>query len=317
LKQFNYLYLLKFLLINAVVFIISIDAFCQTYPDMARIPSGNVTGGVSDDDLKFVLQEFDHTLPNKIIPFTSKSFIETAYRRSAKNHVITITQPFYISSKLISVEQYGIFVKETNHISAKCLIASIKTRLVDEGWMNPDFKQTLDDPVVCISWQDANAYCKWLNTKNITDASGLRLIFRLPTENEAEYAIRGGSSKIRWWGNAMLDDIINCLYCQAKTSDGTTPPSVHPKNPFGLFDALGNAMIWTNDCWNPQSNSVEDRTSSLVHSCEWRVVKSSSWGHPGWAVASGLRGGGRQDAGNHLHGFRVIAVPLGQVNEEE
>lgn len=53
--------------------------------------------------------------------------------------------------------------------------------------MTPGFDQTDDHPVVCVSWKDAMAFCKWLSEKE-----GIK--YRLPTEAEWEYAARAGST---------------------------------------------------------------------------------------------------------------------------
>ena len=55
------------------------------------------------------------------------------------------------------------------------------------SWRNPGFSVGDNHPVVCVSWNDAQAFVKWLNSK----AGGN---FRLPTEAEWEYAVRAGST---------------------------------------------------------------------------------------------------------------------------
>ena len=66
------------------------------------------------------------------------------------------------------------------------------------SWRDPGYKQGDDEPVVCLSWNDARAYADWL-------AHETGKPYRLPTAAEMEYAIRAGSSTPYPWGSAAED----------------------------------------------------------------------------------------------------------------
>ncbi|KAM3935442.1 inactive C-alpha-formylglycine-generating enzyme 2 isoform 1-T1 [Leptodactylus fuscus] len=102
-------------------------------------------------------------------------------------------------------------------------------------------KEKLDFPVLQVSWNDAQAYCKWLGK-------------RLPTEEEWEFAARGGLKGNTYpWGNTFLKNRSNLWQGKFPTQDtasdgyhGVSPVDAYPaQNAYGLFDMLGNTWEWT------------------------------------------------------------------------
>ena len=60
-------------------------------------------------------------------------------------------------------------------------------------WRNPEFRQTDNHPVVCVDWNDAQAYVRWLSGKTGED-------YRLLSEAEWEHVARAGTTTARYWG---------------------------------------------------------------------------------------------------------------------
>ena len=94
-------------------------------------------------------------------------------------------------------------------------------------------------PVVGVSWLEAQAYCRWLAQR-----SGLPL--RLPTEAEREYAARGGLHGLDWpWGDAPPER--RPALTELRTLDRPHPPRSACANAYGLRCLADNVHEWCSD----------------------------------------------------------------------
>lgn len=183
---------------------------------------------------------------------------------------VHFARPFAVGQFHVTRREFAAFAKATRRPLDGCVIA--KDGKWSEGptkgrnWSDVGYKQSSREPALCVSWDDANAYAAWLSQR-----TGAR--YRLLTEDEWEYAARGGTTTARWWGNdattictrvnggdrdyaaAMPADKSANLAC----SDGfqfTSPGGHFAPNPWGLYDMLGNAWQWTADCFAPVAGTV-------------------------------------------------------------
>jgi hypothetical protein len=76
----------------------------------------------------------------------------------------------------------------------------------DRSWQDGPLEQTGDLPAVYASWEDAEAYAKWLSAKT-------RHQYRLLTESEYEFAEQAGTTTAYWWGE---DARLMCSYASGK-----------------------------------------------------------------------------------------------------
>jgi len=155
-----------------------------------------------------------------------------------------------------------------------------------------DFSGRGNRPVINVNWNDANAYAAWLSKK--TGKS-----YRLPTEEEWEFATRGGTTTNYFWGDDIGVNNANCNGCGSQW-DGkqTAPVGSFKANSFGLFDMHGNVYEWTSSCW-------------LENFCDTRVLRDASWDAPPSNLHSDFRTGFTFTMRSKHFGFRLVQDTTG------
>jgi formylglycine-generating enzyme required for sulfatase activity len=130
----------------------------------------------------------------------------------------------------------------------------------DHGWGRGD------RPVINVTFADAEAYVDWLRA-----ATGRA--YRLPDEDEWEWAARGGTTTAYWWGEEVGEGHANCRHCGSRWGGHESAPvGSFPANPYGLRDMAGNLWEWTATCW------ADDRAAPpAARDCQRRVAKGGAW----------------------------------------
>jgi formylglycine-generating enzyme required for sulfatase activity/predicted Ser/Thr protein kinase len=161
----------------------------------------------------------------------------------------------------------------------------------DEGWGRSN------RPVINVSWEDAENYCRWLTQK-----TGRR--FRLPSEAEWEKAAR---DKYPWGWGAPAPSLVN----MKGSGDGfafTAPVGSFPAgaSPYGILDMAGNVWEWTADWFDPdyyQASPGRDPRGPAAGLS--RVVRGGSWLNGPELIRSANRSSERPDQRLNVLGFRV------------
>jgi formylglycine-generating enzyme required for sulfatase activity len=167
-----------------------------------------------------------------------------------------------------------------------------KTEVTQAQWTakvgsNPSFfGGQPNNPVERVSWNMIQGF----NT-----STGLRL----PTEAEAEFACRAGTTTARY---GVLNDIA--WY----GTSATKPVATKLPNALGLYDMLGNVNEWNSDyfgSFSPQAVTNPTGPASGLY----RVLRSGAWNY----LASNIRGSDRgldlPSNFNSDNGFRVARNP--------
>ncbi len=173
------------------------------------------------------------------------------------------------------------------------------------NWRSPGFDQGEDHPVVCVSWNDAQAYLKWLNDS--LPGRGYRLL----SEAEWEYAARAGRGSSRYpWGDDP-DAREQCAWANgadqtakaqigwyewqvANCSDGyayTSPAGRFRANAFGLHDLHGNVSEWVQDVWHDSYAGAPSDGSAWMSGGDQarRVLRGGSWSYSPRPLRSAFR----------------------------
>jgi formylglycine-generating enzyme required for sulfatase activity len=319
--------------------------------DFRLIPAGQYDRG---HDHSGQCEELVAAFPRSITP---RGFAQDERPR----HRVQISRPFYFATHEVTVGQFREFVKATGYrtsgeTSAEGIVGFAPRsheeiertglrRLFERRreflWRQPGFTQQDSHPVVGVSWQDAQAFCRWLSKED-----GAR--YRLPTEAEWEYACRAGTSGWFSFGDTFRGEIhrhanvagieleerhpgmatrqwlLDPRRDPADDSIYTAPTGSYRPNPWGLYDLHGNVWEWCEDryldtCYralvaNARSvPSVNPRNDEdVADDGDWRVIRGGSWANGPILCRSAARGFFDAADGACYLGFRVLREIDGQ-----
>lgn len=169
-------------------------------------------------------------------------------------HQVTLAA-YYLGRTEVTNRQYLEFVKATGHPAPP-------------DWVNNVYPTGADDlPVTRVSWNDADAYCRWRAQRD-------KLDIRLPTEDEWEHAARGTDNRRYPWGNEWRPGAADVALQTAKAPKAVTNISGGDKTSGGIIGMAGNVGEWTATPFNCYPGSKYTPTSGDL-AC--RVVRGGSF----------------------------------------
>ena len=228
---------------------------------------------------------------------------------------------FALSRYEVTREEYQAFAADTRRMSGEgCVVVEGDGDLNWDSrasWLDPGFEQEDDHPVVCVGFEDAQAYAQWLGER-----TGVR--YRLPSEAEWEYAARAETVTDRYWDGGSTDQcghanggdrallqrsggwplpVAVCSDGAAKTANAGS----YEPNAFGLYDMLGNVWEWMADCWHEDyQGAPADGSAWSSEGCDGRVWRGGSWDSAPTALRSSNRYRSDDGRPNDVTGFRVV-----------
>ena len=231
---------------------------------------------------------------------TPPAWASAGFRSEHPAHEVALSRGYWIDVTEVTVAAFGSF-KTAGGYDDRSLWSA-------EGWTwrrgmgaselpRPCLEQAPDEPQVCVTWYEAEAYATWRGG-------------HLPTEAEWEFAARGPDSRVYPWGDAFDPARANL--------DGATGPVEVGSYPagaswIGARDMAGNAMEWVADWWSSTYYGDEvrdDPTGPAMGSI--KVEKGGWWGPADSAGAFVSRSSYRHfedppTYSDHHIGFRIVS----------
>ncbi len=205
-----------------------------TAEGMVLIPEGPFTMGATEDDILWAAETY-----------LSESL--EYYRDETPAHPVQL-EAFFIDKTEVTVGAFKDYLAATG---------DNPPRYFDNEKFNAH-----EQPLVGVSWKQADAYCKWAGK-------------RLPTEAEWEKAARGTDSRFYPWGKNP-DPVRGNFRGRKDGFRYPAPVGSFPEgaSPYGVLDLAGNVWEWTDSWYGPHPGN--DTTHDLSGE-QFKVMKGGSW----------------------------------------
>jgi formylglycine-generating enzyme required for sulfatase activity len=205
------------------------------------------------------------------------AWVIPALDAEAPAHRVTLTKGYWIDRTEVTNTAFKSFVDAGGYAT--------RAYWSDDGWGwlgGRDVKglplhcqgDVPDQPRMCITWYEAEAYAAWRGG-------------RLPTEAEWEYAARGPKSTVYPWGDAWDDAKANVINSVSPKPVGSYPNGA---SWVGALDMAGNAMEWVADWRDPNYYKTSPATDPPGPATgEIKVEKGGWWGGNEFVARSAYR----------------------------
>ena len=259
---------------------------CGECPEMVVVPSGSFTmGSPSSEDSR---------------------------DDDEGRHLVNIGYPLAVGVYEVTRREFSRFVSDTRYNAGNsCYVWNSSSNQWENrsgiSWRNPDYTQADSHPVVCVSWEDAQSYVRWLSEK--TDHR-----YSLLSESEWEYVARAGTTTPFHFGRTISTGQANYdgdyTYGSGRTGvdrGKTVSVGSFSPNAWGVHDMHGNVWEWVEDCWNDSYvGAPTDGSAWGSGDCVKRVLRGGSWISDPRSLRSATRLRNSTELRYFLNGFRVI-----------
>jgi formylglycine-generating enzyme required for sulfatase activity len=235
----------------------------EPQPKAAMKPGAGTRSAVAPDTLMPGTVFFDGVDCPEMVVVPARGFLMGTLETEVARHESEGPQRKVTIARAFAVGKYPLTFAEWD----ACVAAGGSSyRPPDEGWGRGR------QPIINVSWDDAQAYVSWLARKTGKP-------YRLLSEAEWEYAARAGTTTAYPWGDQPGTNRANFSGAGSDWSNRRTAPvGTFEPNSFGLHDMIGNVWEWVQDCWNDTYRGApSDGRAWESGDCGRRVLRGGSW----------------------------------------
>jgi len=220
-------------------------------------------------------------------------------------HMVRISQGYWMSKHEVTNGLYQRFLSDTSYDGSEEADGDYLRH--HREWLKYA-STSAEYPIVCVSWHNAVAFCKWLTS---TERRAGRLPegyeYRLPTEAEWEYAARGGSNgrSTKYAGSNSIGEVA---WYADNSSQKTHLVGQKQANELGLHDMSGNVWEWCLD-WKDDYSSGSQTDPVGLGTDSLRVFRGGSWNYIASFCRVAYRYGHTPTYTYSNIGFRVALAP--------
>lgn len=228
------------------------------------------------------------------------------YDNEAKPETPVAISPFYVATTEVTVTAFAPFLEDP--ISADLFgrapagppeITDLLKRAGGEIQLQIT-RKALDEAVGWVSLDAARRYCDWLTVRGASASPPRR--YRLPTEDEWEYACRGGNTGRFCFGNSA-EYARFFANCQGDSSQGPVVGRRMP-NAYGLFDMHGGLWEWCESRFPLEL--VKDPRVAPEAARDLYVLRGGAFYSPAVRCRSAQRNYGDPHTPAMYWGFRIV-----------
>jgi len=193
----------------------------------------------------------------------------------------------------VILDEYYIDIHEITNADYKKYLAATGSKNLPRYWDDSNFNQS-DQPVVGVTWKEAQDFCQWGNKQ-------------LPTEAEWEKAARGKRPVKYPWGDEEPDKTRANFnnHIGKTTAVGSYPTG---KSDYGVFDLSGNVAEWVQDWHFPEYYLFSPKENPPgPEKGHYKIIRGGNWKNNAEDVNLTYRNATVPKARSKTVGFRCVA----------